>query len=477
VNSLLLAALLASGCAAADLTDRIDALAEKSPAGIRATIGIHVVDLKSGKTLYARNEGRLFLPASNMKLFTVSLALERLGPDYRFTTRLVRSSSGDLVLQGGGDPSLSGRVYPYQKDAAPGNPLRAIEEIADQAVAAGLVRVNGDIVGDDQLYPWAPYPPSWTEDDAVDANGAPVSALTINDNQIAIAMQPGLAGDTATISVIPPLEYYAIDNRIVTVAAGGQANVRLMRLPGSRQLLLWGSIPARSAPVIETVAVDDPALYAACAMYDALTRRGVAIRGQPVARHRPVSTDAAPVEGDVLVTRTSPPLVDLLQVLVKVSQNLHAELMLREVGRVRRRTGTREAGLEELGAYLPEIGTRPDEWRAEDGSGLARNDEITPRAMTRLLAHMAASKNADAWISLLPRGGEDGTLANRLCCASDAWQVRAKTGSLTRAITLSGYVDSKARGRLAFSILVNNFAASASDVRAWVDRIAMTLVE
>jgi D-alanyl-D-alanine carboxypeptidase/D-alanyl-D-alanine-endopeptidase (penicillin-binding protein 4) len=151
--------------------------------------------------------------------------------------------------------------------------------------------------------------------------------------------------------------------------------------------------------------------------------------------------------------------------------------MLREVGRVRRHTGTREAGLEELGLLLAEIGTRPDEWRAEDGSGLSRNDEITPRTMTRLLGHMAASKNAEAWNSLLPRGGEDGTLANRLCCASDAWEVRAKTGSLTRAITLSGYADSKARGRLAFSILVNNFAASASDVRAWVDKIAMTLVE
>jgi D-alanyl-D-alanine carboxypeptidase/D-alanyl-D-alanine-endopeptidase (penicillin-binding protein 4) len=169
-----------------------------------------------------------------------------------------------------------------------------------------------------------------------------------------------------------------------------------------------------------------------------------------VSRHRPASGDAETIEGEVLATRTSPPLVELLQVLVKVSQNLHAELILREVGRVRRGSARRESGLEVLAALLIEIGTRPD---------------------------MAASQNADGLSSLLPRGGEDGTLANRLCCASDAWEVRAKTGSLTRAITLSGYADSKARGRLAFSILVNNFAASASDVRAWVDRIAMTLVE
>jgi D-alanyl-D-alanine carboxypeptidase/D-alanyl-D-alanine-endopeptidase (penicillin-binding protein 4) len=478
VNALLIAALLAGVCAAADLTDKIDALVEKSPAGTRATIGIHVVDLKTGKTLYARNDNRLFLPASNMKLFTAALDMERLGPDYRFTTRLVRVPSGDVVLAGGGDPSLSGRAYPYQKDpAASGDPLRAVEELADQAVAAGLTRVDGDIVGDDQLYPWAPYPPSWTEDDAIHGDGAPVSALTLNDNQITVTIRPGQPGDNATISVDPPLEYFAIDNRIVTVAEGRQGSIRLNRQPGSRQLLLWGSVPAKSLPARESVAVDDPALFAACAMYDALTRRGITIRGQPMARHRSASGDAEMLEGDVLATRTSPPLVELLQVMAKVSQNLHAELMLREVGRVRRHTGTREAGLEELGLLLAEIGTRPDEWRAEDGSGLSRNDEITPRTMTRLLGHMAASKNAEAWNSLLPRGGEDGTLANRLCCASDAWEVRAKTGSLTRAITLSGYADSKARGRLAFSILVNNFAASASDVRAWVDKIAMTLVE
>jgi D-alanyl-D-alanine carboxypeptidase/D-alanyl-D-alanine-endopeptidase (penicillin-binding protein 4) len=475
---ILLATLLASACTAADLTDKIDALVEKTPASVHATIGIHVVDLKTGKTLYARNDNRLFLPASNMKLFTAALALERLGPDYHFTTRLVRVPSGDVVLQGGGDPSLSGRVYPYQKDpASSGDPLRAIEEMADQAIAAGLVRVDGDVIGDDQLYPWAPYPPSWTADDVIHEDGAPVSALTLNDNEIALTIQPGEVGDNARISVDPKLEYYAIDNRIVTVAAAGQPNIRVARQPGSRQLLLWGSIPVRAMPVREFVAIDDPALFAACAMYDALTRRGVPIRGQPVARHRPVSGDADPIDGDVLATRTSPPLVEVLQLMTKVSENLHAELMLREVGRVRRRSGTRETGLEELGAFLTQIGTTSDEWRAEDGSGLSRNDEVTPRAMTRLLTHMTASKNADAWLSLLPRGGEDGTLSNRLCCASDTRQVRAKTGTLTRAITLSGYADSKARGRLAFSILVNNYSASTSDVRAWVDTIAMTLVE
>ncbi len=479
-----MAALLLSiiPCAAADLSQAIDALMQASPVA-RASVGIHVVDLKTGNALYSRNADRLFLPASNMKLFTVALALERLGPDYRMTTRLVRAPSGDLVLVGGGDPSLSGRAYPYQKETPTlkPNPLQAIEELADQAVAAGIMRVDGDIVGDDQLYPWAPYPPSWTVDDVMQEDGAPVSALTVNDNVVTLSIHPAArAGDLAAVSLEPALEYFAVDNQVVTVAGEKQARVRLSRKPGSRQVLAWGSIPLGGATVRETVAVDDPALFAACALYDALARRGVAIRGRPVARHRSTTDDPWPVEGDVIASRTSPPLVDLLQVTEKVSQNLHAELMLREVARVTRGTGTREAGLEELAAWLASIGIKAEEWRAEDGSGLSRNDEVSPRAVARLLTTMAASKNATAWLSLLPVGGEDGTLEHRLCCVSGAGaakQVRAKTGSLTRAIALSGYADSRTRGRLAFSILVNNFSAPAAEVRAWVDRIALALVD
>jgi serine-type D-Ala-D-Ala carboxypeptidase/endopeptidase (penicillin-binding protein 4) len=469
-------------CTAADLPKTIDALMQASPAS-RASVGIQVVDLKTGNTLYSRNADRLFLPASNMKLFTAALALERLGPDYRMTTRLVRAPSGDLILVGGGDPSLSGRAYPYQKEtpAPKPNPLQAIEEFADQAVAAGIMRVDGDIVGDDQLYPWAPYPPSWTAEDLMGEDGAPVSALTLNDNIITLAIHPAArAGELATISLEPAIEYYAVDNRVLTVAGEKEARILMSRMPGSRQVLVWGSIPLGGATARETVAVNDPALFAACALYDALARRGVAIRGRPVARHRAITDDPWPVDGEVIATRTSPPMLEMLQVTEKVSQNLHAELMLREVARVTRGTGTRESGLQELGAWLPSIGIKTEEWRAEDGSGLSRNDEVSPRAVTRLLSYMAASKDGAAWLSLLPVGGEDGTLEHRLCCVSDASaakQVRAKTGSLTRAVALSGYAESRSRGRLAFSILVNNFSAPQAEVRSWVDRIALGLVE
>jgi serine-type D-Ala-D-Ala carboxypeptidase/endopeptidase (penicillin-binding protein 4) len=465
-------------CPAADLGQKLDALIGGSPLAIKSTLGIRVVDLRTGEELYTRNAQQFFLPASNMKLFTSALALTRLGADYRFVTRLIEEPSGDVVLVGSGDPSLSGRVYPYRKDARPGPPLQAIEDLADQAVAHGLHRVNGDVVGDDRLYPWAPYPPNWTQDDIQHDYGAPVSALSVNDNTIAISIAPGArAGDLARLSLSPPLEYFAIDNRIATVAAGRPAVVHLSRVPGTRQLLLSGKIPVRGAVIGERMPVDDPALYAACALYEALTRRGVTVTGHPVARHRAASDPYQAPTGETLAVRTSPPLTELLQVTDKVSQNLHAELMLREVGRLTGGDGTRENGLKALDALLAEAGASPADARVDDGSGLSRNAQVTPQVVTRLLAYMFRSPLHDVWIPLLPVGGEDGTLAHRLCCSSDAQEIHAKTGTLARAVALSGYGNNPQRGWLAFSILVNDFSARPGEVQAWIDKIALALVE
>jgi len=469
--------LTASVVSAADLTARLDTLVA-APAGTRASIGIHVVKVASGETLYAHDADRLYLPASNFKLFTAAVALARLGPAYRFETRVLREPSGDLVLVGSGDPSLSGRVYPYSMEAREASPLAAIEALAEHLVStAQLRRVDGNIVGDDQRYPWAPYPASWTEDDIVRSYGAPVSALTLNDNVITIVARPGARpGDLARVSVNPRVEYFTVDNR-VTTTANGTSSVRFERVPGTRQVLLTGSLSLPSGGAEETMAVDDPALFAAQALYDALVRRGVAIHGRPMARHRMVAGKAPVVQGEVLASRTSPPLSELLQAFIKVSQNLHAELALREVGFARRGDGSLDAGLGELLAFLSEARISPVEWRSEDGSGLARNDQVTPAAITRLLRYMETSPNGVVWHGLLPIGGQDGTLDHRLCCTSDGSRIRAKTGTLSRSIALSGYADSRSNGKLAFSILVNNFAAPASEVRDWVDKIALALIE
>jgi D-alanyl-D-alanine carboxypeptidase/D-alanyl-D-alanine-endopeptidase (penicillin-binding protein 4) len=228
-----------------------------------------------------------------------------------------------------------------------------------------------------------------------------------------------------------------------------------------------------------SLAIDDPALYAAYALRDALGRRGIQVNGRPVARHRFANQSgprAAPGEVE-LAHRDSPPLIEILGIIDKVSQNLHAEMVLREVARARKGTGSREAGLEEARAFLTEMGIEDADCRFTDGSGLSTNDLVTPAAVMKLLRHMHRSPVRDAWISLLPVGGEDGTLSARFEGRPEARRIHAKTGTLDHTAALSGYAESRSRGLVAFSILANNFNAPGAQIRAVIDRIALMLTE
>ncbi|MGE5647206.1 MAG: D-alanyl-D-alanine carboxypeptidase/D-alanyl-D-alanine-endopeptidase [Acidobacteriota bacterium] len=465
----------ASLASAEPLHRRVERILAERPAARRAFWGVRAAEASTGRVVYETNARRLFLPASNAKLFTTAFALMRLGPDYRFETT-VRRDGNDLVLVGGGDPTLSGREIPYHKGpGVPGNPLQAIETLADQVFASGIRSVPGDVVGDDTAYVWEPYPEGWAQDDLVWDYGAPVSALTVNDNVFTLRLRA--AGRLASVILSPPLEFYSIDNR-VRAGPGLASQVRVERLPGSRQLRLWGTMgsdPPGEKQML--LAIDDPALYAARALADALERRGIAVAGRPVARHRWANEAAAAPAGVVVARRTSPPLIELLRVIDKVSQNLHAEIVLREVARVRHGVGSREAALDEELKFLGEAGIGPEEVRFADGSGLSGSDLVSPEAVVKLLAHMYRMPQREAWISLMPVGGEDGTLAERFGGASAARRIHAKTGSLSQVASLSGYIESRTRGVLAFSILANNFNAPGAEIRRVIDRLALAFAE
>jgi len=484
---LLLFSLLVCG---QPLEERIDALLKSSATPRRGLWGVHVVRLSTGETVFGYQQNRFFVPASTAKLFSTALALERLGPAYRFTTVVVAARpldstgrlAGDLRLVGGGDPTLSGRTYPYRKDAETGNPLRAIEDIAGAVVAKGVKRIEGDIVGDDRAYLWEPFPEGRAQEDSLWDYGAPVSALTVNDNRISLVVRPPRrAGDPAEIRISPPLDYFVIENRVAT-AAGTKSNLLVARQPGSRQLRVWGTLPPGAAAESRSLAVDDPARFAATALWDALTRRGVEVTGKPSATHRFAGENgetkgAVQPSGVELARRSSPPLADILTVVSKESQNLEAELLLSEVGRAHAGTGSRAAGIDELRRFVAEAGIAAEEVRLVDASGLSASDMVTPQAMTRLLVHMDRSSNREAWINSLAVAGEEGTLSQRFKGELAARRIRAKTGSLSRAIAIGGYAQTAAGEMLAFSIMVNNYAAPASEVRAIVDRICMLLVQ
>lgn len=468
------------------LTQRVDALVNESPVMPRAHWGAIFVHEKSGRVMFARNENSTFTPASNTKLYSTALALSRLGPAYRFRTRLVATAAlsdqgtleGDLVLVGGGDPTMSGRPLPYDSKAAFGDPLAAIDEMVEKAMKAGLRSVRGAVIGDDTRYVWEPFPDGWAQDDTIFDYGAPVSALVLHDNSFKVVVEPGArVGDDASLAATPGNAYFEFAPRVRT-AGKPPAKVLVDRSPGSRRFDLWGAVALRHAVRLD-LAVDDPALYAAYALRDSLVRHGVAVQGEIRARHwRAFEANQPPaVDGVELALRDSPPLSETLQVIDKVSHNLQAEIVLRETARVRGREATRRGGIEELEDFLSSIGVTADQYRFEDGSGLSRLTLVTPAMTLRLLRSMFASPHRDLWTGLMPIGGEDGTLSHRFRKIPDGTAVFAKTGTISNVGALSGYARDVRGETITFSVMVNNANGNATVIRDFIDKLVLLMLE
>ena len=470
-------------CLAATLTQRINAILDRSEPARQAFWGIHVVDAATGTTLYRRNEANFFIPASNTKLFSTALGLMRLGPEHRFTTAVNADARPDasgrvteLRLIGGGDPNLSARVIPYQRNETKPNPFEVIDSLADTVVAAGVKIVDGDIVGDDTAFFWEPYPEGWAVDDAVWEYGAQVSALTLNDNAFKLNIDPGTeVGEPARLTLLPAFEHLTVHNRVIT-SASGPKKISANRLPASSELTISGTIAVNGRTDENLLAVDDPALFAAHAFREALLRRGVRISGTARALHRRNEDPPVGSFGIVLASHISEPLIEALRVINKVSQNLHAEIVLREAARAKDGVGSRKRGLEELGSFLKEIGVPDKQYNFEDGSGLSRLTLVTPAATTKLLTYMHGTPHRDAWIETLPIAGEDGTLYTRFD-RKPRPAIRAKTGTISHVSTLSGYALRKDGRRYAFSIMANNYNSESAAIRKLIDRIALTLVQ
>jgi len=272
-----------------------------------------------------------------------------------------------------------------------------------------------------------------------------------------------------------------------TVAAGGERRIHFQRIPGSHDARLWGTIPLRDRGQELLISVEDPAQFAARALRDALERRGVTVDGPVVAEHRypdevsdtgQQQPDAARIAGTELARRTSAPRLEDLRITAKVSQNLHAELLLRAVGRARRNAGSFEGGLAEMKTFLDEIGVEPGGYTLYDGSGLSRLDLLTPATVMKLLRYMYDSTVREKWISILPVGGQDGTLSSRFGGSPASGKVYAKTGSLSHVSALSGYMQRTDGTWLAFSMFVNNYGGRPpAEVRGVMDRICNLILE
>lgn len=471
------------------LTHRIDTIIHASPAR-RGFWGIEVVRLSDGEILYAHNAQHLFQPASNMKLFTTAAALNTLGPNFIFRTTVETSAAPDsagrvpdLILVGRGDPNLGSRVVPYRYNSPARIPAdQDFAELADQVGAKGVREVTGNLYADDTYYVWQPYGTDWAVDDLEWDYGAPITALAFNDNSLKLEVRPAtFIGAKAHILVDPGGRYYKVVDEVTTTSSRVSAKVLVRRLPGSMELDVWGHVPVGSNGVDQDISIQNPPLFIGEMFRKLLEQRGIKVDGQVIVRERNPAEAAgkmaprAPEHRIVLAGHDSLPLSQDIKVTLKVSQNLHAEMLLRTMSRVLDNQGSLEDGLDILNNFARKIGIPPGETQFAGGSGLSRDTLVAPEALIRLLEYMARSPNFKPFYDALPVAGIDGTLEGQFHHTALYGRVHAKTGSMDHVNALSGYMNLPGRRRLAFVIIGNHQPLHWTQATKVVDRIALQI--
>ena len=481
----------------AELLTRIEEIAHQ-PALEPGFFAVKIVSLDTGLLIYEQNANKFVRPASNMKLYTVAAALDRLTPDFHFMTSVYAKEkpnksgviSDFLGVKGTGDPSIAARFNS-------GDYFKGINDLADRIVAAGVKRVKGDLVGDESYFNGAPLGSGWEWEDLQWAYGAQVSALSVNDNGIDLTVKPGeKVGAPVVITTGPPaMSFMTIANRATTSPRGSKSDLQIYRGLGANTLELSGSIPLGDNGWTGSVAIPDPALAFISMLRDALIKRGVKIDG----RVRTVSSQSIerlpylervqPTGIAVeIASMPSPSFSVIAAQTLKPSQNQYTEIILRALGEWARRdlSATRDymqdvpknsedAGLGVVKKFLRQAGIGENDVALNDGSGLSRNDLISANTTVQLLTFMSKHKYFAQFRDALPIAGVDGTLRTRMKGTPAEGNLRAKTGSLSSVASLSGYVTTAAGEHLAFSMMLNNYPDAGALRRDSIDAIAVLL--
>ena len=472
-----------------ELQARISEILRK-PELSSAMVGVKVTSLDSGRVLFEENAQKLLRPASNMKIYTVATALDRLSPDFRFTTSVYARSKpgadgtvkGDLTIFGRGDPSIAARFNN-------GDYMKGIDELANRIVAAGVKRVEGDLVGDETYFVGPKYGSGWEWEDLTWYYGAEVTPLTINDNALDLFVKPGpTIGSRANITTGPPDPLLTIVNEVTTAGRGTRRMIAVHRGLAENKITISGTIALDDRGYTGGIGISHPGLLFVYLLRAALNQKGVVVTGKSRASGPTENLSAAAVPNTLsasqveITTLQSPPLSVIAAQTLKPSQNLYTELILRTLGKIvppenpqQDPQTSEDLGLEAVKGFLKAVGIRPESLVLSDGSGLSRNDMITAEASVELLSFMNRHRYASVFRDALPIAGVDGTLKNRLKNTAAQNNLRAKTGSLSSAASLAGYVTTVAGEHLAFSIMVNNYPSDVEPRTVCIDPIALLL--
>jgi len=439
----------------------------QAAARVSSALGVHVVDLASGQTVYAYQPDEPRIIASNTKLLTTAATLHALGPGYFFETRFLSRGAvrdgileGDLGVVGGGDPTISGRAWD-------GDAFAVFRGWARELAARGIRRVSGDLYLDGGLFEPLEVHPDWPRGQLASWYEAPIAALSFSDNCILVRVSPGRPGGPVEVETVPPVPVFRVDNTARTVASRRHGHLAISRL--GDLLRVAGAMSTADGPFDTWITVPDPVAYFGAALRAALAEEGIALAG----RLRPVDRLPGPVWERVAVFRSD--LLSAVEVCLKHSQNFYAESMVKLLGARRCGRGSWGEGVRAVGEYLGGLGVSAAAFRLADGSGMSRQNQAAPRALTTLLRAVYATPEGAAFAQALPYGGEAmGGWKRRFAAAPYRGNVWAKTGTLEGVSALSGYARAVSGRLYAFSVLLNRIHGDAHHAQ---DRIVMALVD
>ena len=493
---------------------------------VNALWAVEIQSFETGEVFYQRNAHLLVMPASNMKIATMAVAADRLGWDFRFTTEVKTRGvvaggvlKGDLIVSGNGDPTMSDRDTAGSGKGA--NRYQAFEDWADKLKAAGITRIEGRIVGDDNLFDDQPLGEGWMWDDLTGSSAPPGGALQFNENLVRVVIAPAAAaGQPATVRLEPEGSGLTLRANVMTVAPPGPPAapvtpdpalpraLRLTRGLGSSTLEVTGVILAGAPETSRLTPVLNPTIYYVNSLRDTLIRKGIEVTGAAMDIDD-VTDEAQPAQPlRTLIAHQSPPLTEIGKTFMKVSQNTFGETLMTAIGERSGRTqkfvdaaagpaaAAPCAGMPCAMAVTPRV-TPPLHYQVEaareiyeevlaswgipetqhviaDGSGLSRYNFLTAHMLVTILRQMARDpRHAAAFEATLPIAGKDGTLERRMKGTRAENNVHAKTGTISNVRSLSGYVRTRDNELIGFSVIANNFKVRS----ATIDAVAELAVE
>ncbi|HXT62038.1 MAG TPA: D-alanyl-D-alanine carboxypeptidase/D-alanyl-D-alanine-endopeptidase [Pyrinomonadaceae bacterium] len=446
----------------------------------KARWGVFVMSVKDNRVLYSHDGDKLFTPASNMKIYTTAIALDLLGPEYRWRTSVYASKpldadgsvDGDLILYGRGAPDLDSKKP------------ESLPALADQLRQRGVRRVRGRIIGDESYFRGEQYGIGWQWNDLQWYYGAQPSALSIDENSVEVTLGPGNKASGPASAVVTPNDGdLRLTNNATTVERDAATTVGIKRGLSNNDVLVWGEFPIGGHAYSAFLSVHNPALRAATTFKRLLSARGIQVDGDVESRDFRVAESARfdPQKGIELASVESATLADIVRKTNKQSNNLYAELILRTLGKEKGVTvpdsdprknaarGDDEAGVAIVKKWLSDHHVDVTALSILDGCGLSRLDLITPESAAQLLAVAAQASWHQSFHDSLPIAAHDGTLQGRL--TNVGGRIAAKTGSLTYVHSLSGYATTASGEVLVFSIICNDATGQARPLRT-IDAIA-----